>query len=234
MIRGFDLIAKVLTLRAPPVLLVYAVRNKLDRMLKTGNRRFEFERRYLEFPDPWNYHSSPYEHAKYEHTLARALEHAPSAGRALEIGCSIGVFTRMLAQRFAEVTAVDVSKEAVAAARKHTEGLDNIDYVVGDLRTLELSGVYDVIFCAEVLSYIPKRDADQVVAQLARYLRLDGVMIMVTLHEKPAQGFFYFDEWEQALAPALTAVSKETVDDPVRPYEVVLFAHPAATGVAAN
>ena len=237
--RAISLLAKVATRKVPPVLLVYAVRNKLDRLLKTGNRRYEFERRYLEYPDPWGYHSSPYEHQKYALTLERALEHAPSTDATLEVGCSVGVFTKIVAGRFRHVTALDVSKEAVAAARKHASDCSNIDYVVGDLRNLDLAQTYDVIFCAEVLSYIPERDADKVVTQLARLLRPAGVIVMVTLHEKPPAGFFYFDDWERAFSPVFDCVHKETVPDPLRPYEIVVFAKkPAApadgSGVAAG
>lgn len=225
MMRGLGLIGRVLTFRAPPVLLIYAVRNKLDRWFKTGNRRFEFERRYLENPDPWSYHSSDYEREKYDRTLERALSHAPAHGRALEIGCSIGVFTKMIAARFDRVTAVDLSKEAVASARQHTRDFDNIDYVVGDLRKLDLAETYDVVFCAEVLSYIPERDAPMVVEQLRRLVGPRGVMVMVTLHDRPEQGFFYFDEWERVLSPSFRPVFSETVEHPVRSYDLVVFGH---------
>ncbi len=57
----------------------------------------DFEERYRENPDPWDYEQSEYEHAKYEETLD-ACGLGPFAN-ALELGGSIGVFTEMLAPR---------------------------------------------------------------------------------------------------------------------------------------
>src|SRR5471030_2869737 len=99
------LLLAVLSLRKPPRILVYAVRNKIDRWLKTGNRRFEFERRYLEYQDAWNYTSSPYEQQKYDRTLASLVAGRDATSNILEVGCSIGVFTKMLASHFRAVTA---------------------------------------------------------------------------------------------------------------------------------
>jgi hypothetical protein len=56
---------------------------------------------YARDPDPWRLASSDYERDKYVATLAAIGE--ARIGSALEIGCSIGVFTRALAPRCAAV-----------------------------------------------------------------------------------------------------------------------------------
>ena len=56
-----------------------------------------FEKLYERNPDPWRFASSDYERMKYAATL-EALPKERYA-RALDVGCSIGVFTAALAQR---------------------------------------------------------------------------------------------------------------------------------------
>jgi hypothetical protein len=80
--------------------LKFAFLNQLHYLSKTGNRRFEFERLYLEHGDPWNYRDSLYEQDKYQRTLSCALNWRKRGEAALEVGCSIGVFSRLLAAHF--------------------------------------------------------------------------------------------------------------------------------------
>lgn len=72
---------------------------------------------YKHHIDPWHFETSPYERAKYAATM-RALprSHYESA---LEVACSIGVFTNQLARRCNRVLAVDVSEEALTRARRN-------------------------------------------------------------------------------------------------------------------
>lgn len=56
-----------------------------------------FEARYRAQPDPWGYETSEYEYDKYQATLD-ALPRTRYRS-AFEIGCSIGVFTALLAER---------------------------------------------------------------------------------------------------------------------------------------
>ena len=76
--------------------------------------RTSFWNRYFATEDPWNYGSS-YEQEKYE----RQLEILPAGriGRALELACAEGHFTRQLAPRVDHLTATDISAIAVERAR---------------------------------------------------------------------------------------------------------------------
>ena len=59
--------------------------------------RQHFERLYSANPDPWGFQTSAYEQAKYRRTV-EALGDRRFAS-VLEVGCSIGILTRMLAPR---------------------------------------------------------------------------------------------------------------------------------------
>ena len=120
-INALKLIAKVLSLKAPPRSLVYSARNKINVWLGNLDRRFEFEKRYLEHGDYWNYEASDYERAKYGRTMDCILALRSGNASVLEVGCSVGVFTELLAAQFEQVTAIDISQEALAlAARRHS------------------------------------------------------------------------------------------------------------------
>ncbi|MCW2954841.1 MAG: Methyltransferase type 12 [Conexibacter sp.] len=112
-----------------------------------------FEAKYRRAADPWDYESSVYEQEKYARTLA-AIGPGPFP-RALELGCSVGVFTALLAPRCTHLLAVDGAPTALARARARlaTPGRTNVAF---ELRTLphELpDGRFDLIVASELLYY---------------------------------------------------------------------------------
>src|SRR5579859_5981551 len=79
-----------------------------------------FEDLYERSEDPWSFATSEYERQKYAHTLSSLG--ARRFARALECGCSIGVFTELLASATEELVAIDVSERALARARRRLHG----------------------------------------------------------------------------------------------------------------
>jgi ubiquinone/menaquinone biosynthesis C-methylase UbiE len=223
MTTAFGLIAKTLSGQVPPRVLVWGLLNTLNRSLRTGNRRFEFERLYLEHADPWNYHSSPYEHEKYERVLACALKRRNASESALEVG----VFSRMLTDHFDKVTGIDVSKEALAAATQYNHAAKTSRFMHRDLQSLDTDEQYDVIFCAEVLYYIGEKDVEIVCRQLDRYLSARGVILLVTGVSSEQSDSSYFDGWVDIFAARFQQTFKEIVPDPVRPYLIAVFSRRA-------
>ncbi len=223
MTTAFKLIVKTLSGKVPPRVLVWGLLNTVNRSLGTGNRRYEFERLYLESPDPWNYHSSAYERRKYERVLACALQCRSAGESALEVGCSVGVFSRMLAEHFDRVTAIDVSKEALAAATRYNSAVKHVRLLHSHLQSLDTDGQYDVIVCAEILYYIAEKDVEIVCRQLDRYLSARGIVILVTGIPCEQPDSFYFDRWADVFAARFRQTFKEIVQDPARPYVIAVF-----------
>ncbi|TIR55026.1 MAG: methyltransferase domain-containing protein, partial [Mesorhizobium sp.] len=116
-----------------------------------GTDRTSFWNRRFATEDPWNYRS-PYEQEKYE----RQLEILPAGliGRALELACAEGHFTRQLAPRVGHLTATDISSVAVERARARCSGQPNVDFGVLDFSAETLPGKMDLIVCSEVLYYL--------------------------------------------------------------------------------
>jgi SAM-dependent methyltransferase len=112
-----------------------------------------FERLYQESRDPWGYHTSSYERDKYAATLA-ALPN-PCHELCLEVGCSIGAFTRMLASRCQHLVAIDFSLSALQLARQHLEGVGNVDLLRASFPEETPPGSWDLIVCSELLYYLP-------------------------------------------------------------------------------
>ena len=80
----------------------------------------DFQQLYAAHADPWGYETNPYETGKYAVTLRLLPRRRFRCG--FEIGCSIGVLTRLLAERCDWLLAVDVSELSLARARERCRG----------------------------------------------------------------------------------------------------------------
>lgn len=109
-----------------------------------------FERLAREAEDPWDYATSEYEQTKYRHTLECLPERT---GRTLELGCSVGVFTAMLAPRCDHLVAVDFSPTALERARARLGDAEHVELLRRRLPEEMPVGPFDTIVCAEVLYY---------------------------------------------------------------------------------
>jgi predicted TPR repeat methyltransferase len=136
-----------------------------------------FEELYEKSSDPWNFETSEYEREKYLRTL-RSLGDRRFR-RALEAGCSIGVFTEMLAPRCGELLAVDASERAVAAAR---ERLEKTTHVRVERRMLPEDipgGTFDLIVASEVLYYLDRETMLEALRLLENALDPGGLLLAV-------------------------------------------------------
>jgi demethylmenaquinone methyltransferase/2-methoxy-6-polyprenyl-1,4-benzoquinol methylase len=94
------------------------------------------------------------EAAVVEAALTSLLE-ARQPRSALELACGTGLFTRHLAPRVAELTAVDASPEVIAINRSRV-ARDNVEYVQADLFDWRPARRYDLVFFSFWLSHVPQ------------------------------------------------------------------------------
>lgn len=111
-----------------------------------------FELLYQRDPDPWGFATSEYEREKYAATLA-ALPRERFA-RGFEVGCSIGVLTRQLAERCDALVAVDVAGAALAQARERCAGLGGVEIARMAVPGEWPAGWFDLVLFSEVLYYL--------------------------------------------------------------------------------
>lgn len=111
-----------------------------------------------------------------------------SGKRVLEIGCGLGTDTTNFARSGATVTAVDLSEESLALARRRAEifGLDDrITFVSANAE--ELSEVvepepYDLVYSFGVIHHTPH--PDRVLDEAYGYLRPGGTLKLMMYHRR--------------------------------------------------
>ena len=72
----------------------------------------------------------------------------------LDAGCGFGRHAHYVAKRGGEVVAMDIS-EAVAAAHRNTQDLDNVHVVQGDIYNPPLKPFFDLAYCIGVIQHLP-------------------------------------------------------------------------------
>ena len=117
-----------------------------------------FEEKYQADKDPWHFKTSEYERDKYKATLGSLTKDRYVA--ALEVGCSIGIFTRLLSPRCVSLLAVDSSPTAIGAAE--SVNVPNVSFRVANLPAEFPKGTFDLIVLSEVLYYFDKSDLERV------------------------------------------------------------------------
>ena len=153
-----------------------------------------------------------------------ALAWRRGADSALEIGCSIGVFSKALAGHFGRVTGTDIAGEALRLAARDTRELTNLRFVRGTLETLALGERHDVIFCAEILYYIAKEQAETVCRKLDEHLSPRGIVITVSHVPDGREETYTVQDWDSVLGVHFQRLSLEDVPDAYRPYRIVVYA----------
>lgn len=99
--------------------------------------------------------------------------------RVLDAGSGTGYGARILIEAGAEsVIGVDLSAEAIATAHA-SHKLAHVDFVQGDLASLELSDdEVDLVTCFETIEHV--KEPEEVLSELARVLRPEGVLCIST------------------------------------------------------
>ncbi len=152
--------------------------------------RERFDELYRASADPWGYTTSAYERDKYADTIAALPPRA--LGRVLEVGCSIGVFTAMLAARCRELVAIDFSARALELARERVAGLDNVQLAQAGFPEQVPGGEWDLILCSEVLYYLDAHAFARAVDWLSAQLHAGASVLVVSWRgqgrEEPMRG----------------------------------------------
>ncbi len=136
-----------------------------------------FERMYARDPDPWRFASSAYEREKYAATLAALGERRFAAG--LEVGCSIGVLSRQLAERCERFLGLDVAAAAVDAAAARCAGLGGARFERGAVPADWPDGGFDLVVFSEVLYYLGEAGLRATAARTAGSLVPGGIAVLV-------------------------------------------------------
>ena len=141
-----------------------------------------FDAVYAAADDPWRFETSDYEAAKYADSVA-ALG-AQRFANAFEIGCSIGVLTRLLAGRCDHLLAVDISEAALMRSRARCVDLSAVEFALMDVTTAFPDRRFDLVVMSEVGYYWSRPDLARVLGHIEAALRPGGRLLLV--HWTPA------------------------------------------------
>lgn len=96
---------------------------------------------------PTRYHCSP-----QRSNILRPFRITPGM-TILEIGAGTGALTRYLAEKGAEVTALEGTRARARSVAERCRGMKSVEVVCGDFKNLELSQKFDVVLVVGVLEY---------------------------------------------------------------------------------
>ena len=136
-----------------------------------------FDQLYERDADPWRFATKDYEHQKY----AVTLEILPRERyrNALELGCSIGVLTQMLATRADRLLSVDAAQIAVDAARARCANLANVEIERATLPDEFPAGRFDLILMSEVGYYFALPDLNRLSERVLSALENGGDLMLI-------------------------------------------------------
>jgi SAM-dependent methyltransferase len=141
--------------------------------------------RYADYYDLF-YSDKDY-HAEVQFVDALARKYVPEARTILDLGCGTGRHDLLLSEMGYSVTGVDLSNEMLAVAKNTLQApsqqYSRLQFHQGDMRTLRLGHLYDVIVALfHIMSY--QRTNEDLIASLTT----------ARAHLKPG-GVFIFDYW---------------------------------------
>lgn len=135
----------------------------------------------------------------------------------LDVGCGTGAVTRILAEIVSPgtVLGVDFSEERLRAAegRAREEGLDNVAFVRGDVRRLDLGPRrFDLVFSRFLFQYLPGQAGLETLASMRRLARPGGTVCVADIDGNMLYRYPLDPEWEAVLERFLREVEKTGFD----------------------
>lgn len=108
----------------------------------------DFDRLAVLSDENWNHNHH------YHEFLLKHLP--PRLGKALDVGCGTGRFTRLLAARAEQVVGIDLSPQMIRIAQERSTDYPNTDYRITDLMTWDIPDAsFDCIATIATLHHLP-------------------------------------------------------------------------------
>jgi SAM-dependent methyltransferase len=147
--------------------------------------------------DPWNYTTNPDEMERFRSAL-NMLQSAKAEGRfenAFEVGCSEGVFTKMLALHCQDILAVDISQAALERAARRCGG-HTVRFEKWDLFNSPAPSGLDLVVVMDVLElYFRPADVRYGRDKLVGSLRPGGFLLVGNSRQNPVFETAWWAKW---------------------------------------
>ena len=136
-----------------------------------------FNEFYSHGDDPWHFESSPYERSKYQATLAALPRETYQS--AFEIGCSIGVLTKMLSPKCKKLLAVEPADVPLQKAKERLKDEPHVRlqkmFVPQDFPQEQ----FDLILLSEVGYFLSWEDLQKLAGLMIEHLQSGGQLLLV-------------------------------------------------------
>ena len=115
---------------------------------------------------------------------------------ALVIGCGMGDDAMTLASLGFNVTAFDVSPSAINYCKQRFSQ-SNVDFVVADLfaENLQWDRRFDFVLEIYTIQALPPKYENEVIAKIARYVTVDGQLLVIALVDETERSFQSGPPW---------------------------------------
>lgn len=139
----------------------------------TQKIRLDFDRLALCDRDEWN-HNNCY----HQFLLKQLPEHNQTI---LDLGCGVGRFSRLLAEKSDRVIALDLSPKSIEIAQQKSSELDNIDYQIADISQWQFPvNHFDAITSIATVHHL---SLSELLPKLQAALKPGGVLLILDLLE---------------------------------------------------
>lgn len=136
------------------------------------------------------YDRSGWNHNNHYHSFL--LKQLPKKGNTiLDIGCGTGEFSRLLAQRFDRVVALDLSPNTIALCKKRSQDYGNLDFQVADIMQWNFPSLYfDAIVSIATFHHF---SVENLLPNLQNALKPGGKLVILDLLEQENVRDFFSD-----------------------------------------
>jgi len=168
-----------------------------------------FEKLYTANHDPWDFTGSTYEHHKYATTIETLAGRRFLRG--LEVGCSIGVLTKLLANCCDALVAVDVVDQALIQAAARCAVHTHVAFERMRVPEVWPAGRFDLIVFSEVLYFLDRTDIGRIAGLADASLVPGGVLLLVNYTEdidEPCSGEEAAEVFMKCVSPATVCVNQ--------------------------
>lgn len=139
--------------------------------VRSGKLKEEDSKRYHDFVARKRFYSIV---RKSERFIENFLTENCQGKKVLDCGCGEGRLSNFLAEKDADVIAIDISSETIKVAKEKAAN-KNISFLVMDAEKLEFEdNSFDLIACAGILHHL---DIEKAYQELSRVLKPDGKII---------------------------------------------------------
>ena len=156
---------------------------RLNRYCQTGGSGPAFDELYGAVPDPFGTELPQYRYQQRKYECLLSMLPRRRYGRALDVGCGLGAFTRKLAPFVDRVVGTDISAAALEQARRRSADCPNVAYAQHCvLDSFDDDRSYDLIVLADTLYYIDALTDERlksIIRNVASALTPGGLILVV-------------------------------------------------------